>query len=110
MIPGMNPKDIAKAMKRMGIKQDEIEAEEVVIKCPDKNIVISNPNVVKVNAMGQESFQITGDISEESSQTKISEEDVKTVSTQANVSEQKAREALEKYNGDLAEAILSLQE
>lgn len=109
MIPGMNPRDLAKAMKRMGIKQDEIEAEEVIIKCSDKNIIISNPSVVKVNAMGQESFQITGKVSEESPQAKISEEDIKTVSSQAKVSEEKAKAALEKANGDLAEAILSLQ-
>jgi nascent polypeptide-associated complex subunit alpha len=109
MIPGMNPRDLAKAMKKMGIKQEEIPAEEVIIRCSDKDLVVKNPNVVRVNAMGQDSLQITGDIVEQEAQSEISQEDIKTVASQANVSEEKAKEALESKNGDLAEAILSLQ-
>jgi len=110
MFPGLNPKDLQKAMKKMGIKQDEIPAEEVIIRCPDKEIVIKNPNVVRVQAMGQDSLQITGDIEERELKLFISNEDIKTVASQANVSEFKAKEALENSNGDLAKAILSLQE
>tara|TARA_Y100000310_G_scaffold97479_1_gene95115 strand:- start:4424 stop:4756 length:333 start_codon:yes stop_codon:yes gene_type:complete len=109
MIPGMNPKDLAKAMKKMGIKQEEIPAEEVIIKCPDKDIIVKNPSVVRVNAMGQDSLQITGEIIEEEPGVQISEEDVKTVAEQAKVSEAKARKALEEHGGDLAKAILTLQ-
>ncbi|MBT3395342.1 nascent polypeptide-associated complex protein [Candidatus Woesearchaeota archaeon] len=110
MIPGMNPRDLAKAMKKMGIKQDEIIAEEVIIKCPDKDIIVKNPQVMRVNAMGQESLQITGEIIEQEAGSEISEEDIKTVAEQASVSEDKAKEALEENSGDLAQAILSLQE
>ncbi len=106
MIPGMRQSDLKKAMKRMGVKQDEIEAEEVIIKTKDKDIVISNPSVVKVEMMGQESFQISGEVREKSS---ISEEDIETVMEKAGVSKEKARNALEKTGGDLAEAILSLK-
>ncbi len=109
MFPGINPKDLEKAMKKMGIKQENIPAEEVIIKCADKDIIIRNPQVVRVNAMGQESIQITGDIEEQEPQAEILAEDVKTVAAQAKVSEAKARKALEKSKGDLAEAILSLQ-
>ncbi|MBT6941476.1 nascent polypeptide-associated complex protein, partial [Candidatus Woesearchaeota archaeon] len=35
---------------------------------------------------------------------------IKTVAEQASVSEDKAKEALEENSGDLAQAILSLQE
>ncbi len=108
MFPGMNPKDLQKAMKKLGIKQEEIDATEVIIKCPDKDLIIRNPQVSKVNAMGQETLQITGDIEERSAQ-KFTEDDVKTVASQAKVSEAKAREALEKNNGDLAKSILELQ-
>ena len=45
MIPGMNPKDVQRAMKKLGIKQEEIEANEVIIKTNDKEIVIQNPQV-----------------------------------------------------------------
>jgi len=110
MIPGMNPRDLAKAMKKMGIKQDEIPAEEVIIKCPDKDIIVKNPQVMRVNAMGQESLQITGEIIEQEAESEISEEDIKTVAEQASVSEEKAKQSLEENGGDLAQAILSLQE
>lgn len=103
----MNPKDMQKAMQRMGIKQEEIDATEVIIKTPGKNIIFKNPSVTKVDMMGQKSYQIIGEPIEESS---ISEEDIKTVAEQANVSEKEARKALEKNNGDLAEAILSLKD
>jgi|SRR3989344_663338 len=106
MLPGMNPKDMAKAMKMLGIKQENIEANRVIIETNNKNIIILNPEVVKIDMKGQESFQITGEVSEEDS---ISEEDIKTVAGQANVSESEAKKALEKTKGDLAEAILKLQ-
>jgi|SRR3989344_2602675 len=108
MFPGMNPKDLQKAMKNLGIKQEEIEATEVIIKCPDKDLIIRNPQVSKVNAMGQETIQIVGDI-EELKSAKFTEDDVKTVAEQAKVSEAKAREVLERNNGDLAKSILDLQ-
>lgn len=109
MFPGMNPKMVKEAMKKMGIKQEEIPATEVIIKTPDKDLIIRNPQVAKVIAMGQETFQISGDVEVMEAQ-KFSEEDVKTVAEQAKVSKEKAREALEKSNGDLAQAILELQE
>ena len=109
MIPGMNPKMMAKAMKKMGIKQEEIEATEVIIKTPEKDLIIRNPQVSKVNAMGQETFQVVGEV-EELTPEKFSQEDVKTVMEQASVSEDKAKEALEEAEGDLAQAIISLKE
>ncbi len=108
MLPNINPKQLQKAMKRMGVKQEEIEATEVIIKTPDKELVIRDPHVAKVNMMGQESIQITGSI-EERELKPYTEEDVKTVAEQAGCSEEEAKEALEKSKGDLAEAILSLK-
>ena len=102
----MNPRQMQKAMKQMGIHQEEIDASEVIIKTGSGNLVVRNPSVVKIKMQGQMSFQISGDVSEESV---ISEDDIKTVAEQAGVSEEKARESLEKHDGDLAEAILSLQ-
>jgi len=109
MIPGMNPKAVEQAMKKMGIKQEDIPSSEVIIKSEGKDIVITNPKVVKVNMMGQDSFQITGNVEERQASVEISEDDVKTVSSQAGVSEDKAKEALKSANGDLAAAILQLQ-
>lgn len=93
-------------MKKMGISQEEIPAKRVIIEKEGSNIIIDNPSVVKVNMQGQESFQITGEINEEQG---ITEEDIKQVMKKTSCSKEKAKKALEDANGDLAEAILSLQ-
>ena len=108
MLPGMNPRVVEQAMKRMGVKQVEIPSSEVIIKSEGKDIVISNPKVLKVNMMGQDSFQITGSVQEKAAAVEISEDDVKTVSAQAGVSEDEARKTLEASGGDLAAAIMEL--
>lgn len=91
----------------MGIKQEEIRAKEVIIKGEDTDLIIRDPQVMKINMMGQEILQVSGSIEELNS---IKEEDIATVAEQAKVSKEKARKALEKSKGDLAEAILSLKD
>jgi len=61
--------------------------------------------------MGQETYQVVGEVHEreKTSEIEISEDDVQTIISQTNVSEDKARAAL-KETGDLAEAILKLQD
>ena len=111
MIPGINPRDMQNAMKRLGIKQEEIDAQEVIIKTPDSEIVIHNPQVSKVNMMGQESLQIVGDIEEVEKQTQpeISSDDIETVIDQTSCTKEEAVQAIEEANGNLAEAIIKLQ-
>ena len=100
-----------KAMKRLGIRQEEIDAEEVIIKTADKILVIKNPQVSRVNMMGQETFQVVGDITEVDKEQKINidDDDVSTVMGQTNCTKEEAVDALEQSNGNLAEAILKLQ-
>ena len=100
----MNKKMLEQAMKKLNMKQEEIDADEVIIK-GSKSFVIKNPQVIKVDMMGQETLQITGKIEE-----LINEDDVKTVMEQAQCSKEKAAKALNDNNGDLAGAILSLKE
>ena len=111
MFPGVNPKQMKQMMKQLGIQQQDIEASEVIIRCPDKEIVIRNPQVAKVNMMGQKTWQVVGEEEERSLDTKpeINEDDVKTVMEQTGCSEEKARAAIERSNGDLAQAILALK-
>ena len=110
MFPGMNPRDVQKAMKRLGIKQEEIDAEEVVIKTADKDLVIKNPHVTKVNMMGQDSLQVVGEITEVGkSNSEINEDDIATVIEQTNCTKEDALKALQESSGNLAEAILKLQ-
>ncbi len=111
MFPGISQKQMKQAMKQMGMQQIEIEADEVIIRQKDKDIIISNPSVQKIKMMGQESYQISGDesVQERIIKVEINEDDIKTVMEQANVSEEKAKQALEEAEGDIATAILSLQ-
>ena len=66
----MSPKQMARMMKKMGMQQQDIDAVEVIIKTEDKEIIISNPSVAKVNMMGQESYQVVGTPEERSIETK----------------------------------------
>lgn len=112
MIPGMNPRKMQQMMKKMGIAQQEIDAEQVIIRCEDKEIVIDNPQVSKVNMMGQETYQVVGEAVEREIDTKpeINSEDIQTVVEQANCSEEEAKKALEESEGDIAKAIMELAE
>ena len=111
MIPGMNPREMQKVMKRLGIKQEEIEAKLVIIKTANKDFIIKNPQVSKVNMMGQETFQIVGDITEvdKDGKAEINDDDMDTVMEQTNCTKEEALEALQQSKGNLAEAILKLQ-
>jgi len=108
MFGGINPKKMQAMMKQMGISQSEIGASRVTIEKPDGNkIIIENPSIQKVNMQGQENFQISGDIKEESAEVEISESDIQTIIEKTGKSEDEAKKALEKTK-DLAEAILEL--
>lgn len=96
------------AMKRLGIRQEEIDAIAVVIRTKKEDIIIRKPSVQKVNMMGQISYQVSGEEEHRPLEIEIPEEDIKTVMQQANVSREEAEKALKNANGDLAEAILSL--
>ena len=113
MFPGLDPKKMNAMMKQMGIVQSEIDAKRVIIECEDKNIIIENPNVSKIKMQGQETFQISGEVHEEEASSSADSEDftiedIKTIVEKTGCSEEDAKKALEKANGDLAEAILSL--
>jgi NACalpha-BTF3-like transcription factor len=108
MFPNLDPKKMQAVMKQMGIGQEEIPASKVIIEKEDgSKLIINNPSVTKIKMQGQESFQITGDVSEKDEE--FSEADVEIVMQKTNCSREKAEETLEE-TGDLAEAILKLSE
>jgi nascent polypeptide-associated complex subunit alpha len=110
MMPNMDPRMMKQAMKRMGIQSQDLDARQVIIKLSDREIVIDNPNVTKINMMGTDSFQIAGEISERMPGVEISEDDISTVMEQANVSHDSAKKAIEEAEGDLAKAIIALKD
>lgn len=110
----MNPKQLKqmqRQMKKMGMDMKSLDgAQEVIIRFEDKELIINDPEVNVMNVMGQENFQITGNVVEVEREMEIviPDEDVEMVANQAGVSLDAAREALEESKGDLAEAILNL--
>lgn len=119
MIPGVNPRQLKAMMKQMGMSQDSIEAESVIIKTRDNKVyVFQTPDVQKITMQGQVSFQITGSykvedagkelLTKKNFDVTISEDDVNLVAEQAGVSKKDAKKALEDSKGDIALAIVSL--
>ncbi|WP_435075739.1 nascent polypeptide-associated complex protein [Halorubrum sp. HHNYT27] len=127
---GMNPRKMKQMMKQMGIDVEEIDAERVVIETADGDLVFDDAQVTKMDAQGQETYQIVGSPSEVESGSAagaagaveaadadedtadddaIPDEDVALVAERAGVPQSKAREALEDTNGDLAAAIAALE-
>ena len=125
----MNPRKMKQMMKQMGIDVTEIDAEEVVIRTADEELVFSDAQVTRMDAQGQETYQIVGEAAtrergasegaDESADAVesagdetgagIREDDVEIVAQRAGVSADEAREALEATDGDLAAAITRLE-
>jgi nascent polypeptide-associated complex subunit alpha len=92
-------------MRQLGIKSEHLDTEEIVIKLKDRELVFKKPFVTKINAQGQEIFQVAGPYEEHSVSTK---EEIELVAQKAKVSLEEAEKALKKYK-DVAEAILNLK-
>ncbi|MFA5175953.1 MAG: nascent polypeptide-associated complex protein [Candidatus Nanoarchaeia archaeon] len=106
MFDAMDPRLVKAAMKKLGIKQEEVAANKVIIEKQDNSkIIINNPQVTKVDMQGNVSFQISGNISEE----EFDESDLDMIIEQTKVSKSKALETLKKNNGDIAKTILDLK-
>lgn len=122
---GMNPKRVQAMMRQMGIEMEDIDGvEEVTIRTATKEIVIKPAEVSRITQSGQESWQVVGKVTTRPRSSapppaatyaapaapapKFTEEDVALVASQANVSKDEARKALEATDGQPAEAILKL--
>lgn len=116
MIPGMNKKQMKqmeRQMKKMGMKMEELEGvRQVIIRFDEKELVIDNPSVSLMNVMGQETYQVEGQAREVELEYEIEipDEDIEMVANTAGVSQDEARVALEESKGDLAEAIMKLNQ
>jgi nascent polypeptide-associated complex subunit alpha len=105
MLPGMNINQLKKLMKDV----EDIPAERVIIEGP-KRLVIEHPKVMRMNVMGQDTFQIVGSAQELKEEVlPFSDEDVKLVMEQTGSGEDEVKEALVKNRGDIAKTILGLK-
>ena len=119
---GLNPRKMKQMMEQMGIDVEELDAEEVIIRTGDGDLVFDDPEITKMDARGQETYQVIGSPEEVESGSaggsadagsdagpSIPDEDVELVATRAGVGEDEAREALEDNDGDLAAAVADLE-
>lgn len=109
MFPGgMNPRNMGRMMKQLGIKNEELNAKKIEMFLEDgKKLVFDKPQVQLMEMQGQKTYTIIGKPIVEKN---IPEEDIQMVMEQANVDKEKALRALEESKGDIAEAISSLSE
>lgn len=106
MFGKMDPKKIQEMMKKLNMNVQQIDAEEVIIKTKNKNIVISKPEVMIANMMGKDVYQISGEVSESES---ISEKDIEMVMEKTGKDRDVVVKKLEELNNDLARAIIELK-
>ncbi len=121
---GLNPRKMEQMMKQMGIDVDEIDAEEVIIRTADHDLVFTDADVTKMDARGQETYQVIGEpeerergsleatasgTEETSGNEEIPDSDVEIVAARTGVSDEDARAALEAVDGDLAAAVDRLE-
>ena len=116
----MNPREQKRMMQRMGMNMDTVaDVQQVIIRTAGKDIVIDEPEVAILQVQGQKMYQVIGgQVSEQApsqrqtanvAQPTFSEEDVRLVADQTGNILEKAKDALEECQGDLAKAILLLQ-
>ena len=109
MMPGINPKQMKAAMRKMGMTMEEIEdVDKVVVYTARGNYVFENAQVVGVTMQGQTSYQLSGDVHFEEAELVIPDEDVALVAAQTSKTPEEARAALTETKGDIAEAIMKL--
>ncbi|CCQ37828.1 nascent polypeptide-associated complex protein [Natronomonas moolapensis 8.8.11] len=127
---GLNPRKMKQMMNQMGIDLEDIDAEEVIIRTPEEELVFHDAEVQRMDAQGQQTYQVVGDpdtrprgeagsieeadagsdaeAADDAIESGFSEDDVEIVATRTGVSEAEAREALEE-TGDLAAAVQKLE-
>jgi nascent polypeptide-associated complex subunit alpha len=123
---GLNPRKMKQMMNQMGIDLEDIDAEEVIIRTADEDLVFHDAEVQRMDAQGQQTYQIVGEPesrprgeggdaaaaidadSDSDSESGFSDDDVEIVAMRTGASEAEAREALEE-TGDLAAAVQKLE-
>ncbi|MFP4626910.1 MAG: nascent polypeptide-associated complex protein [Natronomonas sp.] len=124
---GLDPRKMKQMMNQMGIDLTEIDAEEVIIRTADEELVFHDADVQRMDAQGQQTYQVVGDpdtrplgestdapaiddsSGDDAGESPIPAEDVEIVATRTGSSQESAREALEATDGDLAAAVEKLE-
>jgi nascent polypeptide-associated complex subunit alpha len=98
-------------LDKMGLEMKDLgNIEEVIIKTETKELYLLKPQVVEMKGKDSTIFQVVAtDIEEKQRDVPVlKEEDITLVMQQANVTREKAIQALIDAKGDMAQAILNL--
>lgn len=110
MMRGGN-REMRRMLDKMGLEMKDLgNIEEVIIKTETKELFLIKPQVVEMKGKDSTIFQVVAtDIEEKERETpSLKDEDIILVMQQANVTREKAIQALVDAKGDLAKAILNL--
>lgn len=106
----LDPNQLRGLMKNVGM--DKMKANKVIIERDGKDIIIRNPQVMKVSMRGEESFQISGKVEkiEQGASKSYKEEDLELIMEKTGASKDEAEKALQENGGEVAKAIMELQQ
>ena len=110
MMRGGN-REMRRMLDKMGLEMKDLgNIEEVIIKTETKELYLLKPQVVEMKGKDSTIFQVVATNIEEKQRDVpvLKEEDITLVMQQANVSREKAIQALIDAKGDMAQAILNL--
>jgi nascent polypeptide-associated complex subunit alpha len=110
MMRGGN-REMRRMLDKMGLEMKDLgNIEEVIIKTETKELYLLKPQVVEMKGKDSTIFQVVAtDIEEKQRDVPVlKEEDITLVMQQANVTREKAIQALIDAKGDMAQAILNL--
>jgi nascent polypeptide-associated complex subunit alpha len=110
MMRGGN-REMRRMLDKMGLEMKDLgNIEEVIIKTETKELYLLKPQVVEMKGKDSTIFQVVAtDIEEKQRDVPVlKEEDIILVMQQANVTREKATQALIDAKGDMAQAILNL--
>ncbi|HEV8387505.1 MAG TPA: nascent polypeptide-associated complex protein [Nitrososphaera sp.] len=110
MMRGGN-REMRRMLDKMGLDMKTMDnVEEVIIKTDTKEFYLVKPQVIEMKGKDSTIFQVVAsDIEEKQREVpSFKEEDIILVMQQANVSREKAVQALIESKGDMAQAILGL--
>ena len=104
-------REMRRMLDKMGLEMKDLgNIEEVIIKTETKELYLMKPQVVEMKGKDSTIFQVVAtDIEEKQRDVPVlKEEDITLVMQQANVTREKAIQALIDAKGDMAQAILNL--
>ncbi|HZE78480.1 MAG TPA: nascent polypeptide-associated complex protein [Nitrososphaeraceae archaeon] len=110
MMRGGN-REMRRMLDKMGLEMKDLgDIEEVIIKTETKEIYLIKPQIIEMKGKDNTIFQVVAtDIEEKKRDVPVfKEEDIILVMQQANVTKEKAVQALTDAKGDIAQAILDL--